>query len=1201
MVDLVFESEQQQEVGVTLLMTGADSAFCLVAMPKTQFGDELRRQLEQDIVGQLNASYCDHGIFVGRYDTVLLHYYLTGVDRPDDARIRDLTEYIRSLATPWLAGLWAALADSEGERQADRLADTYGRAFPTSWTRRTQASRAVRDILNLEALSGNANVLADLFQDEDGIVLRLYEADDVVLSDILPVLDNFGLVVHSSYATEVNSRGGTLHMDTFRISDAVGCDFESLIERADQLTASLKASFDHQVTDDPLNGLVLRAGLTWQQVDVLRGYSNYAKQLGINVGDARVRNILLNNPVTCRRLVELFSARFDPDLKRSRARATKAAEDTVREELRLIQSHDEHLIVSAMLNLMLSTVRTNAYRTDRSSHYLSFKLDCSKVRAMGPGRPTYEIYVHNVDLEGVHLRFGMTARGGLRWSDRNDYRTEVLGLATTQLVKNTVIVPTGAKGGFFLKNASTDRGVLRQQADDRYKIFIRGLLDLTDNNVEGEIVSPPRVVCHDGPDAYLVVAADKGTAHLSDTANAISMEYGHWLGDAFASGGSNGYDHKGVGVTAKGAWKLVRRHFGERGVNPSTDLFTAVGIGDMGGDVFGNGLLETDKVQLKAAFNHMHIFLDPSPKAATSFAERQRLFGCQGGWDQYNTKLISKGGGVFNRRHKSVPLSTQAQKMLGINADEASPEVVMHHILKMDVDLLWNGGIGTYVKASTESHADADDRSNNALRVDAIDLRCRIIGEGGNLGLTQRGRIEASLHGVALNTDAIDNSGGVDMSDHEVNLKILLQQVVDRGELTDEERNKVLAEMTDEVADLVYANNDAHGRQLSRDVLRSKRDIWQFARAIAFVEREFERDRTLLFLPNNEELARRAELGLGLTRPELAVLSAWVKMWVFKELMRANPKDLPGYDLFLTSYFPKHVQATWPEDITRHMLADEIAMTCATTRLVADAGAAFVPGVVESTGAPMLEVASAFLKAQFLARTHLVRSELEDLRSTVPLSALYNAWIRVDDGARGVARYWLSTRGRLPTDIELKEMAGATSKVYELQASEVASRNKDIVQELSTAGITEGVAQRVLKSQYLNDALMIWSEARETKTAFADMVVKHLAVARASRLQQVMDDLSDRPSEGRWDPIAMRILYSRFHALLRTAVVNTPMAKRKTSVDTLEPKLARGALKEVRGQVDRILGGFDDDNPPSAATLLVLEERLVGAIRRLRA
>ncbi|MEZ4318238.1 MAG: NAD-glutamate dehydrogenase [Myxococcota bacterium] len=1197
MVDLVFEAEQSSDVGVTFIRTSEDAAFCLVAMPKAQYSEDLARAIEDAIVTATQATYTDHGLFVGRYDTVLAHWYLTGVRHKGDASAQKLSDTVRQLATPWHARLWSALSETLDESECDRLADTYGRAFPDTYMRVTPASLAVRDILKLDELSSRQNVLAELYELDGQLHLRLYQAKDVFLTDILPVLDNFGLVVRQSWATEVKSRGGRLFMDTFVLDPTAEIPREMLLERQGLLKSAIEAVFSGNVEDDPLNQLVLTSGLAWAEVDLIRGYTEYSRQLTVKLSANRLLEILLKNPVMCHALVDFFHARFDPDIEGERSALQARAAEHAEKELRYILSHDEDLVFSTMYELLRGTLRTNYYRTDRKFHYISFKLDCSQIPSMGVNRPMFEIYVHHREVEGVHLRFGKVARGGLRWSDRDDYRTEVLGLVTTQLVKNVVIVPTGSKGGFYLKRPSPDGKVRREQADYHYKTFIRGLLDVTDNNVKGAIVPPPRVVRHDGDDPYLVVAADKGTAHLSDTANGISREYGFWLDDAFASGGSVGYDHKGVGITARGAWVLVRRHFAERGIDPYTQEFTCVGIGDMGGDVFGNGLIESPHTKLLAAFNHLHIFLDPNPDAASSYKERKRLFEAVGGWGDYDTFAISKGGGVYDRRLKSIPLSPEAQAMLGIEADEADPNDVINAILRMDVDLLWNGGIGTYIKASTETHAQADDRSNDAVRIDAPQLRAKILGEGGNLGLTQRARIEADRCGVRLNTDAIDNSGGVDLSDHEVNLKILLSLPLTRGELTTEQRVSLLEEMTDEVASLVLVNNDAHGRQLSRDQIRSRQDIFQFGRAIAFVERHFSVRRKQLALPTDVELAERAAKGEGLTRPELAVLSAWVKMYVYQQLLDGDPKSIPGYDALLFEYFPKKVQTTYANDIRNHMLANEIAMTVATTRMIADAGAAFFPMMLETTGASVPAVAAAYLKAQDLARTHEARATLEELRTSVSLSSLYASWVMVDAGAREVASYWLSARGRIPTDAELAQMREAVQQVYELQASEVAARNATLLRKLQDDDIPSNVGSLILKAQYLNVALMIWAESLRSGADFPRMVVQHLAVARASRLQALLDDLAIRPATGRWDPIALRILSHRFHVLLRQLVQTTPMHAESETVDQLVPRLEAGFLADVRAQVDEMMDG----EQPSVATLLVLEERIAGAITRLSA
>jgi glutamate dehydrogenase len=1198
LVDLVFDAEQQQEVGVTLMMSGIDSAFCLVAMPKTQWGDDLRRQIERLIVEATSATYCDHGVFVGRYDTVLMHYFVTGVDDPGPEALRALEERIRQLAMPWHTRLWVALEERHGEEKADELAEIYGRAFPDAWTRTTPVGRAVVDIDHLAALpSVPGGVTAELHEEGEDLILRVYQIPDVYLSDLLPVLTNFGMNVIDSFATPVTTRDHTFHLDTFRLAGAAGIDRQELLARAELFTDAVTRVFSGAVTDDRMNGLVATAGLSWREVDVIRGYSRYCRQLAVKLSVMRIIEILLSNPQMVTSLVGLFHARFDPDLEGERAAAMKEADEAVGDQLRYIRAHDEDLLFSSIRNLMNATVRTNAYRTDHQSTFLSFKIAADQVqRIMGPNKPMFEIYVHSRDVEGVHLRFGKVARGGIRWSDRDDYRTEVLGLVTTQRVKNVVIVPTGSKGGFYLKNASRDPAERRRQADELYKTFIRGLLEVTDNTEAGKLVPPPRVVRHDEDDPYLVVAADKGTAHLSDTANQLSNDYGFWLGDAFASGGSNGYDHKKVGITARGGWVLVRRHFAEMGIDPYTQDVTVAGVGDMGGDVFGNGLIESRHLKLEAAFNHVHIFLDPDPDPERSYVERKRLFDAVGGWDKYDLSALSAGGGVFDRRGKSVPLSKQAQVMLGLEKDEAQPEDVIRAILRMDVDLLWNGGIGTYIKASTETHADADDRSNDDLRIDATQIRARIIGEGGNLGLTQKGRIEAGLLGIRLNTDAIDNSGGVDLSDHEVNLKILLDRVCSRGEMTTEQRNALLEEMTEEVADLVLADNDTQGRQLSRDQIRSRENVFAFGRAIAFVEKEFGRDRASLDLPSAKELERRATLGLGLTRPELSVLSAWVKMWVKRELAKGDPRLLPAFDTHLSNYFPERVRTRFADDIRNHMLAKDIGITVIVTRLIADVGAAFFPMAIEATGATATEIATAYLRAQIVADTDSVRRTLEELRTSVSLDALYRAWIEVDSGAREVAMLWLSARGTIPSEDRIQDMRAAVDQVYALQASDVVARNRAKFEALRSQDIPEAVAKQILKARYLNIALTVWTEATRTGESVDVIAIRHLAIGRASRLQEVIDDLSHRPASGRWEPIGLHILHGRFSELLRELVGKCPVDVKGVSVDVLEPQLAEGTLSDVRCQVDDLLAG---EPSPSVATLLVLEERVAGAVTRL--
>ena len=1195
MVNLVIDSEQQKEVGATFIPTGTNGLFCLIAMPKRQYSDELRERLEADLVETLGATYTDHGLFVGRYDTVLLHFYITGSRSVSEETLDVIAHQIKQMATPWRNRLWRRLAKQYDEATADRLTDTYGAAFPKTWMRSATTRSTLLDIVELQKLSGKTTIASRVWSDGEETWLRIYQAIDITLSDILPVFHNFNLTAISSSATTVHPRGGKLFIDSFLLRPE-GKAKEIIDAEPQLLLDALKAVFDGTVSNDSLNRLTLTSGLSWKQVDIIRAYSRYCRQLKISVSATRTRALLLMHPILCNRLVSLFEARFDPNIK-GRKKAVSTALALIDQSMKTLRTHDEDTLFGIMRNLILSTTRTNAFRTDKSEHYLSFKVDCSRIPEMGEHPPFREIYVHHSEVEGLHIRFGMVARGGLRWSDRDDYRTEILGLASTQLVKNVVIVPTGSKGGFILKRPNPDLTQRRADADHYYQIFIRGLLDVTDNAVGGKIVHHPEVVSYDGDDSYLVVAADKGTAHLSDTANKISLGYGYWLGDAFASGGSNGYDHKAVGITARGAWVLTRRHFAEMGRDPYTEPFTVVGIGDMGGDVFGNGLIESPHAQLKVAFNHRHVFLDPNPGKKCA-AERERLFklGRAGGWDAFNTKLISKGGGIYNRTDKAIPLSSQVQEMLGLSEVKATPDEVIRAALKMDVDLLWNGGIGTYVKSSNETNADANDRATDNLRINGVELGASVVGEGGNLGFTHAGRIESCAAGARMNTDFIDNSGGVDMSDHEVNLKILFSRAIAEEKMTLKERNKVLEKMTEEVAQLVLANNDRHGRQISRDMMRFKDDLSPIFRTISFIERETGVSRDSIGLPTATELKVRAEDGGGITRPELAVISAHIKMYVYKALLADTPTDLHNYENLLVSYFPKLVQKKFPTLIREHMLANEIAISVAINDVMADAGVAFFPILMETTGRSVMDITNAFLKAQFLAQTPQVRTALEELRTSVSRSDLHRAWINIDAGVRRIAKFWLSALGQIPSDNQLVEMPTAIDTVVALQSPEVKAANKQMRKQLRNAEIPNKVINQITRAQYLGTAIMVWAESNRNDTPIEVVASTHLAAVSACRLDEVLDLLPTCPASGRWEPIGVHILENRFQNHLRAIVRATIGKGDQTNVRKFSKMLASGPLADVRAQVDAILDG---DTPASIATLMVLEARVAGAVTRI--
>jgi glutamate dehydrogenase len=847
-----------------------------------------------------------------------------------------------------------------------------------------------------------------------------------------------------------------------------------------------------------------------------------------------------------------------------------------------------------LLNLVESTVRTNFFRTDRAEWSIALKIDHARVWNLPSPRMMVEIYVHHPVVEGVHLRGGPIARGGIRWSDRSDYRREILDLVSTQMVKNVLIVPEGSKGGFFLKKGMSDRDGRRQQADEMYELFVRGLLDLTDNLVHGKVVPPPRVVRHDGDDPYLVVAADKGTAHLSDRANQVSRAYGFWLDDAFASGGSHGYDHKKVAITARGGWTLVARHFRELGRDPYQQDFTCIGIGDPSGDVFGNGMLETPHLRLLAAFNHLHVYLDPEPDAPRVQAELRRLFALGKGWEDFDVRLLSRGGGVYSRRAKSIPLGPEVQKMLGTLREELPVDAVIRLILRMDVDLLWSGGVGTWVKASAESHQQARDPTNDDLRINADELRCRVIGEGGNLGLTPEARIEFALRGGRLNTDAIDNSGGVDMSDHEVNLKILLSGPLRRGELDLDARNELLESLTPTVVQQVLANNDAHGRQISLDQLRTERDPLRAWPTIQWVEARGGRSAAELHLPGADTLRRRATQRQGLVRPELAVLQAHVKMHVFKELMGQDTALIPGFHDLVRGYFPARVQELLPADIDAHMLHKHIGMTVVLGRVCADAGAEWFPSVMELTGASAAQAAGAWIRAMDLIGADGLREAID--QAVRGEEGRYRAWIGVTDAATHLVASWLMAGERVPDAAELAGIRDVLDRLPRLRGTAHSERLQQRTHEMLALGLPAELAGRVA-------ALGELAVAREISLLRGDAggggaIVRYLALGEASRLLPALRALEVRPTRDRWDPVATGILRHRYLGLMRQLFAVVPLREdvERLGIDRLAQRLARQGTGELAGLqelMDRVLG-----SEPDLATLLVAEERVRAWIAR---
>jgi glutamate dehydrogenase len=898
--------------------------------------------------------------------TALLLFYFADatLEHPlDAARVREITSGVIST---WEDQVATALEEASGSAEGRRLFKRYVRQETRSGLYRalTPPGEVPGDLRLFEALEGRLElgVQAD---GSDGLLLKLLSPSPLALTDMLRTLQNFGLrVVEEVNIPLVLPDEQRAWLERLRI-EADAKVVAAIEQDPERLRDGLRAIQEERATDDPLNALVLLAGLTWREVEVLRTLRNHLQQIRPAYNVETVTAVLLRNHVAGGALFRAFNAKFSPAIEGGRAAAMARADDSLHAALGDVASLFDDEILRGVENLVTAAVRTNFYQRPQRP-VVSVKVESAKVVGMVSPRPLWEIYVHSPRLEGIHLRGGMVARGGIRWSDRHDdFRTEVLGLMKTQMVKNSVIVPVGSKGGFVLKGTVPARPALDAYLIDRYREFVSGLLDVTDNLVDGQVLHPPDVMRHDRDDTYLVVAADKGTAHLSDTANRVSAQYGFWLGDAFASGGSNGYDHKKEGITARGAWECVRHHFRNLGVDVQTEPFTMAAIGDLSGDVFGNGVLRSRTTRLVAAFNHQHIFLDPDPDMAASFTERERMFALpRSTWRDYDTSRISAGGGVFDRSAKSIALAPAVAELLGLDQGEASGEEVVRAILRSRVDLLYNGGIGTYVKASSEDHADVGDRANDRVRVDASELGARVVAEGGNLGFTQRGRIEFWYRGGHLNTDAVDNSGGVDMSDHEVNIKILLNLLLRNrvlGSVAD--RNRLLASMTDEVSDLVLADNANQALALSLDGIRSGRrfdayvDLAQELVAAGILDRNDDA------VPTRDELVEGAQHDRGLPRPLLCVMLGNVKNWAFAKTLQSSLPDAEIAQPLLVSYFPSRMREAYREHFALHPLRREIVATVAVNHLINNAGVGFIHRQAAATGRDVGDIVHAYLVA----------------------------------------------------------------------------------------------------------------------------------------------------------------------------------------------------------------------------------------------
>ncbi|MFJ8056613.1 NAD-glutamate dehydrogenase [Streptomyces sp. NPDC096142] len=1121
----------------------------LVYLPRDRYTTGVRLRIIDILKEELDGISVDFTAWNTESILSRLHFVVRvpqGTELPElsDADKDRIEARLVEAARSWADGFGEALNAECGEERAAELVRRYGNAFPEGYKADHSPRAAVADLVHLEALTEEQGFALSLYEPvgaaPDERRFKIYrKGASVSLSAVLPVLSRLGVEVVDERPYELRcSDRTTAWIYDFGLrmpkpqnggGDHLGDDGRERFQEA------FAATWTGQAENDGFNSLVLSAGIDWRQAMVLRAYAKYLRQAGSTFSQDYMEDTLRNNVHTTRLLVSLFEARMSPDRQRAGHEIVDALLEEVDAALDQVASLDEDRILRSFLTVIKATLRTNFFQQARDGHahaYVSMKFDPQAIPDLPAPRPAYEIWVYSPRVEGVHLRFGKVARGGLRWSDRReDFRTEILGLVKAQMVKNTVIVPVGAKGGFVAKqlpDPGVDRDAWLAEGIASYKMFISALLDITDNLVAGEVVPPADVVRHDEDDTYLVVAADKGTATFSDIANGVAESYDFWLGDAFASGGSAGYDHKKMGITARGAWESVKRHFRELGVDTQTEDFTVVGVGDMSGDVFGNGMLLSEHIRLVAAFDHRHIFLDPTPDAAVSYAERRRMFELpRSSWADYNTDLLSSGGGVFPRTAKAIPVNAHVREALGIEDKVAkmTPADLMKAILKSRVDLLWNGGIGTYVKAGTESHADVGDKANDAIRVDGADLCVKVVGEGGNLGLTQLGRIEFAQQGGKINTDAIDNSAGVDTSDHEVNIKILLNGLVTEGDMTVKQRNKILAEMTDEVGALVLRNNYAQNTAIANALAQSKDMLHAQQRFMRTLVREGHLDRALEFLPTDRQIRERLAQGQGLTGPETAVLLAYTKITVSDELLHTTLPDDPYLRTLLHAYFPTALREKFAEQIDTHALHREIVTTVLVNDTVNTGGTSFLHRLREETGASLEEIVRAQTAARAIFHAAEVWDGVEALDNAVEAPVQTRIRLHSRRLCERGTRWLLNNRPQPLQLAETVEFFGERveqvwSQLPKLLRGADLEWYQEIYDELTGAGVPAELATRVAGFSSAFPALDIVSVADRTGKDPMDVAEVYYDLADRLHITQLMDRIIELPREDRWQSMA---------------------------------------------------------------------------------
>lgn len=1116
---------------------------CLVYVPRDQFNTELSQAIEDILLDAFSGLEIASFPLFSEMALVRIHILIrTDPNKEIIYNTHEIEAKLIEAGRSWKDELREDLLSYYGDEKGNELGRKYEKAFPASYRDDFVPRIAVYDIEHIEKLSSDHKLEMNFYRPVDAPVgtlrFKLFQANDpIVLSDVLPMLENMGLRVIEERPHEVIFKGGSkVWINDFGmvLDTNVELDVENI---RNQFQEAFDRVWNGEAENDGFNRLVLGAGISWRDAALIRAYTKYLKQIGFTFSQAYIETTFAKNSTIAGYLVELFKLQFDPEKHGTSQQAIEDIKQKLYVALDAVANLDEDRILRRLLEVIRATLRTNYFQKDSNGQHkpwFAFKLDPNRIVDLPLPRPVYEIFIYSPRVEGVHLRAAKVARGGIRWSDRReDFRTEILGLMKAQQVKNAVIVPAGAKGGFVVKSLPEEgtREAIMEEVISCYITFIRGLLDLTDNLHGGMVIPPENTVRYDDDDPYLVVAADKGTATFSDIANSVAAEYKFWLGDAFASGGSTGYDHKKMGITARGAWESVKRHFLLLDIDPDKDDFTVVGIGDMSGDVFGNGMLLSQHIKLVAAFNHMHIFLDPNPSPHVSYEERKRLFQLpRSTWEDYNPELISQGGGVFKRSVKAIKLTAEIKTLLKLSQDSIEPNMLIRAILTAEVDLLWNGGIGTYVKSSQERHADVGDRTNDAVRVNGNDLRCHSVGEGGNLGFTQLARVEYALGAGLIYTDFIDNSGGVDCSDHEVNSKILLNEVVENGDLTVKQRNILLADMTTEVSELVLQDNYNQTRAINLMTLQSKVDIDLYRDYIDYLARTDKIDRALEFLPDDKILVERKAQNIGLMSPEIAVLLAYTKILVKTELLAADVVADPVFKDIVELAFPVPLRKQFHSQMSQHSLRREIIATQISNAMVNDMGLLFVYRMQNETGAQLDAIVRAYIIAERIFSMRELVHLIEQLSPKTSSEIRYETMGQIVRLIRRSSRWLLRNAKEHQLNIDktislykkgIDELNGLLSGLLVGSEHEEWEQSVNLFRE---AGIPEEVAIRMagIKNQYT--LLDVIAAASEYDLPSKDVAIVYFAVGEYLDFTWLREQVMSRIVQNQWDALARAAL-----------------------------------------------------------------------------